>query len=109
MVIEADKLSRSGKPIIYTNIGNPHSVGQSPLTWPRQVLALVDLPFRVGVDHPDVSKVSLSASMLLALKISHPLVPPFKKCALSITDAIIVTLIPNYFLHRIASLIAALP
>lgn len=38
--------------IVYTNIGNPHSVGQKPLTWPRQVMALVDLPDEVGVDHP---------------------------------------------------------
>jgi alanine transaminase len=38
--------------ILYTNIGNPHSVGQLPLTWPRQVLALADLPDAVGVDHP---------------------------------------------------------
>ena len=38
--------------IVYTNIGNPHSVGQQPLTWPRQVMALVDLPNFVGVDHP---------------------------------------------------------
>lgn len=38
--------------IVYTNIGNPHSVGQEPLTWPRQVCALVDLPDQLGVDHP---------------------------------------------------------
>jgi len=38
--------------IVYTNIGNPHSVGQQPLTWPRQVMALTDLPDEVGVDHP---------------------------------------------------------
>lgn len=43
--------------IVYTNIGNPHSVGQKPLTWPRQVMALVDLPDEVGVDHPDVTKL----------------------------------------------------
>jgi len=42
---------------VFTNIGNPHSVGQQPLTWPRQVLALVDLPDAVGVDHPDVLKL----------------------------------------------------
>ena len=41
--------------IVYTNIGNPHSVGQSALTWPRQVMALVDLPDSVGVDHPMAS------------------------------------------------------
>ena len=43
--------------IVYTNIGNPHSVGQKPLTWPRQVLALADLPDEVGVDHPDALKL----------------------------------------------------
>lgn len=61
VVITADQikeeLQSGSKPhpfdhIIYTNIGNPHSVGQKPLTWPRQVLALVDLPDEVGVDHP---------------------------------------------------------
>jgi aspartate/methionine/tyrosine aminotransferase len=40
--------------IVFTNIGNPHSVGQVPLTWPRQVMALVELPKHIGVDHPDV-------------------------------------------------------
>jgi aspartate/methionine/tyrosine aminotransferase len=43
--------------IVYTNIGNPHSVGQKPLTWPRQVMALVDLPDEVGVDHKHASKM----------------------------------------------------
>lgn len=43
--------------IVYTNIGNPHAVGQKPLTWPRQVLALADLPDDVGVNHPDVHKL----------------------------------------------------
>lgn len=43
--------------VLYTNIGNPQSVGQKELTWPRQVLSLVDLPAEVGVDHPDVLKM----------------------------------------------------
>lgn len=43
--------------IIYTNIGNPHSVGQKALTWPRRVLALADLPDDAGIDHPEVSKM----------------------------------------------------
>jgi len=43
--------------ILYTNIGNPHSVGQQPLTWPRQVMALCDLPEEVGINHPDVEKM----------------------------------------------------
>jgi aspartate/methionine/tyrosine aminotransferase len=43
--------------IVYTNIGNPHSVGQLPLSWPRQVMALVDLPDELGVDHPYVREM----------------------------------------------------
>jgi alanine transaminase len=43
--------------IVYTNIGNPHSVGQRALTWPRQVLALVDLPNNIGIDNPHASKM----------------------------------------------------
>lgn len=31
VVIKADKLASEGKEIIYTNIGNPHSVGQKPV------------------------------------------------------------------------------
>lgn len=38
--------------IVYTNIGNPQSVGQAPISWPRQVMALVDLPADMGIDHP---------------------------------------------------------
>lgn len=43
--------------IVYTNIGNPHAVGQAPLTWPRQVLALTDLPNDVGIDHKLAKKL----------------------------------------------------
>lgn len=66
IVIAADKINdelRAGSKdypfdqIIYTNIGNPHSVGQKPLTWPRQVLALVDLPDEFGVDHPEAQNI----------------------------------------------------
>lgn len=66
VVIAADKIyedlqSGSSKypfdHIVYTNIGNPHSVGQKPLTWPRQVLALVDLPDGFGINHPDADKI----------------------------------------------------
>lgn len=64
VVIAADKIYnelKSGKHnhpfdrIIYTNIGNPHSVGQKPLTWPRQVLALADLSDEKGINHPAAS------------------------------------------------------
>lgn len=66
VVIAADKINDELKAgstkypfdhIVYTNIGNPHSVGLKPLTWPRQVLALVDLPDEVGIDHPKATEM----------------------------------------------------
>ena len=41
---KATGISMPFKNIIYCNIGNPHSVGQSPLTFHRQVLALCMYP-----------------------------------------------------------------
>ena len=38
--------------IIMTNIGNPHAVQQKAITWPRQVMALLQLPDALGIDHP---------------------------------------------------------
>mmetsp|Transcript_27798 Transcript_27798/g.60801 ORF Transcript_27798/g.60801 Transcript_27798/m.60801 type:complete len:515 (-) Transcript_27798:349-1893(-) len=40
--------------ILYCNIGNPHSVGQQPITWYRQVLSLVNCP--TLMDSPEVLK-----------------------------------------------------
>jgi len=57
IVMKAEELQSQGRDIIYTNIGNPHGVGQKPLTYNRQVLSLCDLPAEVGVDHPDVTKL----------------------------------------------------
>ena len=59
--------------IIYTNIGNPHGVGQQALTWPRQVLALVDLPSVVGVDHVDAEKIFPVDAIRRARKIKSEL------------------------------------
>jgi aspartate/methionine/tyrosine aminotransferase len=54
VVMKADQLAAQGREILYTNIGNPHQVGQQPITYFRQVLALCDLPASCGVDHPQV-------------------------------------------------------
>jgi len=54
VVMKADQLAAQGKEILYTNIGNPHQVGQSPITYYRQILALCDLPAECGIDHPRV-------------------------------------------------------
>lgn len=57
VVMKADQLAAQGREILYTNIGNPHQVGQNPITYYRQVLALCDLPAEVGVDHPQVNQL----------------------------------------------------
>lgn len=71
IAIEADKFSedldlakrRGVSPdfpfdhIIMTNIGNPHCLQQKAISWPRQVLALLQLPDELGVDHPSVREL----------------------------------------------------
>jgi alanine transaminase len=74
---ELEQLKEAGKSfskypfdhIVYTNIGNPHSLGQKPLTWPRQVMALVDLPDAAGVDHPEVGKLFPKSAIRRAVEI----------------------------------------
>jgi aspartate/methionine/tyrosine aminotransferase len=44
IVARAQELERSGRKIIYCNIGNPQSLGQKPLSYLRQVLALAECP-----------------------------------------------------------------
>jgi aspartate/methionine/tyrosine aminotransferase len=44
IVARAQELEREGRPVTYCNIGNPQSLGQRPLTWVRQVLALSTYP-----------------------------------------------------------------
>ena len=48
-------MAAQGRKIIYTNIGNPHAVGQKPITYYRQVLALCDLPDEFGIGNPRVA------------------------------------------------------
>ncbi|MCE1158917.1 MAG: aminotransferase class I/II-fold pyridoxal phosphate-dependent enzyme [Spirochaetia bacterium] len=44
IVTRARELERSGKAIIYCNIGNPQALGQKPLSYVRQTLALMQYP-----------------------------------------------------------------
>ena len=44
VVARAQELERAGRDIIYCNIGNPHALGQKPLTYLRQALALCQYP-----------------------------------------------------------------
>ncbi len=44
IVVRAQELEKQGREIIYCNIGNPQSLGQKPITWLRQILALCEYP-----------------------------------------------------------------
>jgi len=44
IVARAQELERSGRPVIYCNIGNPQALGQAPLSWTRRLLALCEYP-----------------------------------------------------------------
>ncbi len=41
---KAAKLKEQGREIIFCNIGNPQSLGQLPMSFPRQVLSLIENP-----------------------------------------------------------------
>jgi alanine transaminase len=44
VAIRAQELEQQGREIIYCNIGNPQALGQKPLTYARQLLALCEYP-----------------------------------------------------------------
>ncbi|KAL0327290.1 UNVERIFIED_CONTAM: Glutamate--glyoxylate aminotransferase 2 [Sesamum angustifolium] len=55
LYLRASELQKEGKKIIFTNVGNPHALGQKPLTFPREVVALCQAPFLL--DDPNVGLV----------------------------------------------------
>jgi aspartate/methionine/tyrosine aminotransferase len=52
IVARAQELERAGREIIYCNIGNPQALGQRPITWVRQVLALAEYPALLDLVKP---------------------------------------------------------
>ncbi|KAG7354129.1 alanine-synthesizing transaminase [Nitzschia inconspicua] len=73
IVMRADELQSQGKEILFTNIGNPQAVGQPPITFFRQVIALTDLPAEVGVDHPQVGSLFPADVVKRAKKVQESL------------------------------------
>jgi len=55
LYLKAEELRRAGKEIIFTNVGNPHALGQKPLTFNRMVLSLCASPFLL--DHPKAKEM----------------------------------------------------
>ncbi|XP_063946618.1 glutamate--glyoxylate aminotransferase 2-like isoform X2 [Daucus carota subsp. sativus] len=52
LYLRALELQAQGKEIILTNVGNSHALGQKPITFPCQVVALCQAPFLM--DDPNV-------------------------------------------------------
>jgi alanine transaminase len=57
--------------VLYTNVGNPHSVGQQSLRWPRQVMALCNMPDEFGIDHPEAHRIFPEDVIERAKEIKH--------------------------------------
>ena len=55
--IEENPKSHTYTKVLYTNVGNPHQVGQESLQWPRSVMALCNLPPSKGIDHPKMPQI----------------------------------------------------
>jgi alanine transaminase len=70
-----DEVAAEGRKIIYTNIGNPHAVGQKPITYYRQVLALCDLPDEFGIGNPNVASAFPSDVIERALEMRAAIGP----------------------------------
>eukprot|EP00850_Spirogloea_muscicola_P012605 SM000082S22847 [mRNA] locus=s82:191590:196000:- [translate_table: standard] len=55
LFLRASELQKQGREVVLTNVGNPHALGQKPITFPRQVMALIQAPFLL--DDPNVGKL----------------------------------------------------
>jgi len=55
IVERANQLEKEGRKIIYCNIGNPQALKQKPLTFPRQVLSLLEYPELL--ERPETEKI----------------------------------------------------
>ncbi len=70
IVARAADLEREGREIIYCNIGNPHSFEQKPLSWLRQILALIDYPelLDLGTNLFPADAIAMARHILLQSK-----------------------------------------
>ncbi len=60
---KALQMKRQGRDVIFCNIGNPHALGQKPLTYYRQVLSLLEDPFRIVRERSIMSKLDAADRM----------------------------------------------
>lgn len=55
--LQVDSKSHTYAKVLYTNVGNPHQVGQEPLQWPREVMALCNMPTEKGIDNAHMKEI----------------------------------------------------
>jgi aspartate/methionine/tyrosine aminotransferase len=73
IVARAQELERAGKDIIYCNIGNPQALGQQPLTWVRQILALCEYPELITLAPGSFAADSITAAKAILAGSKHGL------------------------------------
>ncbi|KAK9907475.1 hypothetical protein WJX75_004386 [Coccomyxa subellipsoidea] len=64
LYLTGEELRKKGREIIFTNVGNPHVLGQKPLSFNRQVLSLVAAP--ALLEHPEVGTLFASDAIARA-------------------------------------------
>ena len=67
IVARAQELEKQGREIIYCNIGNPQSLGQQPIAYVRQLLALCEYPELLATA-PDAFPADVKATAQALLK-----------------------------------------
>ncbi len=71
IVARAQELERAGRKIIWCNIGNPQSLGQRPITWLRQILALCEWPELVDRASDAFPSEAIEAAKMILLASKH--------------------------------------
>lgn len=66
--LAAVKRAQEGKDVTLLNVGNPQALGQMPLTFNRQVLALLMAPFLL--DNPQVTSAVLTCAVRRTIALS---------------------------------------
>ncbi|BDA47935.1 Alanine aminotransferase 2 [Coccomyxa sp. Obi] len=67
LYLKGEELRKQGREVIFTNVGNPHVLGQKPLTFNRQVLSLLAAP--ALLEHPRVAEIYPSDAIARAKQV----------------------------------------
>jgi len=74
LYLKAEELRRQGKEIIFTNVGNPHALGQPPISFFREVISLVAAGSAL-VDNPRAADLFAPDAIARAKHILKDIIP----------------------------------